>query len=276
MQELAAGRLSKMRVQPGDPAQYVLDLGGQEVAVNALLGKRLRICFEGEIRCSYCQRLTKKSFNQGFCYPCFQKLARCDRCIVSPELCHFHEGTCREPEWAQEHCMQDHIVYLANSTGVKVGITRRNQMPTRWLDQGAIQALPIARVSSRRMSGLIETTLGQWVNDKTNWRKLLKHDVVDIDLCRERDQLMQLAREALQQVQEDNPDERVEWLIGEAPQRFEYPSLAWPEKAKTYNLDKQPEIEDTLIAIKGQYLIFEHASLNVRKYGSYQVSLSYL
>ncbi len=242
--------------------------------MNALLGKRLRLVFEGEIRCSYCQRMTKKSFNQGFCYPCFQKLARCDRCIMSPELCHYHEGTCREPEWADDHCMQEHIVYLANSSGLKVGITRRNQMPTRWLDQGAVQALPIATVSSRRMSGLVETALKEWVADKTNWRKMLKHEVEEIDLSAERDRLQALSRDRLQAIKAEHPGERVDWLVDAELQQFDYPSLAWPEKAKTYNLDKQPEIDDVLMAIKGQYLIFEQACLNVRKYGSYQVSLA--
>lgn len=273
-QLLAAGQLSKMQVVPNTPAEYYLDLGGETVAVNTLLGKRLRLEFEGEIRCSHCQRLTKKSFSQGFCYPCFQKLARCDRCIMSPELCHFHEGTCREPEWAQGHCFQEHVVYLANSSGLKVGITRGDQVPTRWLDQGAVQALPVARVSSRRMSGLVETLLGEWISDKTNWRKMLKHEVETIDLAAQRDQLYVQAAERIDQLKRQHPDERIDWLIDAPLYEFEYPSLAWPTKAKTYNLDKNPIIEDVLMAVKGQYLIFENACLNIRKYGSYQVSLA--
>lgn len=273
-QLLAAGQLSKMQVVPNTPAEYYLDLGGETVAVNTLLGKRLRLEFEGEIRCSHCQRLTKKSFSQGFCYPCFQKLARCDRCIMSPELCHFHEGTCREPEWAQGHCFQEHVVYLANSSGLKVGITRGDQVPTRWLDQGAVQALPVARVSSRRMSGLVETLLGEWISDKTNWRKMLKHEVETIDLAAQRDQLYVQAAERIEQLKRQHPDERIDWLIDAPLYEFEYPSLAWPTKAKTYNLDKNPIIEDVLMAVKGQYLIFENACLNIRKYGSYQVSLA--
>lgn len=273
-QLLAAGQLSKMQVVPNTPAEYYLDLGGETVAVNTLLGKRLRLEFEGEIRCSHCQRLTRKSFSQGFCYPCFQKLARCDRCIMSPELCHFHEGTCREPEWAQGHCFQEHVVYLANSSGLKVGITRGDQVPTRWLDQGAVQALPVARVSSRRMSGLVETLLGEWISDKTNWRKMLKHEVDTIDLAAQRDQLYAQAAERIEQLKRQHPDERIDWLIDAPLYEFEYPSLAWPTKAKTYNLDKNPIIEDVLMAVKGQYLIFENACLNIRKYGSYQVSLA--
>ncbi len=271
---LAAGQLQKMQVVPNTPAEYFLSLGGQTVAMNPLLGKRLRLEFEGEIRCSHCQRLTKKSFSQGFCYPCFQKLARCDRCIMSPELCHFHEGTCREPEWAQSHCFQEHVVYLANSSGLKVGITRGDQVPTRWLDQGAVQALPVARVSSRRMSGLLETALGKWISDKTNWRKMLKHEIEEVDLPGERDRLYDLVRSDLEQLQQAHPDERIEWLLDARLYEFDYPSLAWPLKAKTYNLDKQAVIEDVLMAVKGQYLIFENACLNIRKYGSYQVSLS--
>ncbi len=271
---IASGRLEKMRVSHEAPVSYELMLGDERVDLNELLGKQLTIEYRGEIRCQYCQRLTKKSFNQGFCYPCFQKLARCDRCIMSPELCHYHKGTCREPEWADAHCMQPHIVYLANSSGLKVGITRRSQIPTRWIDQGAVEALPVMQVSSRYMSGLVETLLKQWVADKTNWRKMLKHEVESIDLRAERDSLMQRADDELRELASEHPDEQMDWLIEDKPYSFEYPSLEWPQKAKTYNLDKSPVIEDTLIAIKGQYLIFKNASLNVRKYTAYDVVVS--
>lgn len=274
MNVLATGRLDKMHVEPQSPVSYALPVGDKIVPVNELLGKVLRLEFEGEIRCSHCQRLTKKSFNQGYCYPCFQKLARCDRCIMSPELCHFHQGTCREPDWGQKFCMQPHVVYLANSSGLKVGITRKTQVPTRWIDQGAVSALPIVSVSSRRLSGLVETLLKEWVADKTNWRKMLKHEVEEMDLIAERDRLMHTSRSALDELRSAHPNERIDWLVESSIQTFEYPSLAWPEKAKTYNLDKTPVIEDRLMAVKGQYLIFENACLNIRKYGAYHVTLS--
>lgn len=273
MELLARGRLSKMAVEHTQPVSYQLRIGDQTLEANELLGRRLKLVFEHEIRCSNCQRVTKKSFNQGFCYPCFQKLASCDKCIMSPELCHYDQGTCREPEWGESHCLQPHIVYLANSSGLKVGITRQSQVPTRWIDQGAIQALPIAQVSTRKLSGLIESKLREWVGDRTNWRKMLKHDVEELDLNAERERLFPLINDYLEQLRAEYPDERIEWLLASDDYAFEYPSNQWPEKAKTYNLDKTPEIEDVLNAIKGQYLIFEEASLNIRKYGAYQIAL---
>ena len=270
---IARGRLQKMPTSHQSPVAYTLRVGDENISVNPLVGQKLRIVYEHEIRCSNCQRLTKKSFNQGFCYPCFQKLASCDKCIMSPELCHYAEGTCREPEWGETHCMQPHIVYLANSTGLKVGITRGTQVPTRWMDQGAIQALPIARVSSRQLSGLIEDKLKAWATDRTNWRKMLKNDVEELNLSEARDELYENVSAYLSDLAKQFPDERIEWLVAGETYDFDYPHIAWPEKAKTYNLDKTPEIEDTLIAIKGQYLIFENAALNIRKYGSYEVSL---
>src|SRR5690625_1150681 len=123
------GSLRKMAVAPGEPARYALPLGEESVPLNPFLGQEVRLQFRGAIHCIHCGRKSSKSFNQGYCYPCFRSLARCDTCIVRPELCHYFEGTCREPEWGDAHCMIPHIVYLANSTGTKVGITRHTQLP---------------------------------------------------------------------------------------------------------------------------------------------------
>lgn len=262
-----------MSVSATSPISYQLNLDSGAVDLNALLGKRLQIAYREQIRCIHCQRVTKKSFSQGFCYPCFQKLAQCDRCIMSPELCHFAAGTCREPEWGEKHCMQPHVVYLANSSGFKVGITRQTQVPIRWIDQGAVQALPLIEVSSRYLSGLVEDLFRTWLGDRTNWRKMLKNDVEVLDLLAEREKLKSLAEDGLNELRAAHPNERIQWVDAEE-YIFDYPYLAWPEKAKTYNLDKTPTIEDRLIAIKGQYLIFENAALNIRKYTSYDVTIS--
>ena len=164
------------------PVTYRLDLGGQQLLLNDWLGKNIRIEYLEEIECIHCGRITKKSFNQGYCYPCFSSLAQCDMCIVSPEKCHFHLGTCREPEWAMNHCMRPHIIYLSNTSGVKIGITRESQIPQRWIDQGAVQALPIMRVSKRYHAGLIEHEFKAHVADRTNWRNMLKNLVEPLDL----------------------------------------------------------------------------------------------
>ena len=142
MVELGRGALDKMAARLDAPVQYAFRLGELQVPVNPLIGKTLRLEYLGAIHCSHCGRKTNKSFSQGYCYPCFKKLPQCDLCIVSPEKCHHELGTCRDPEWGTSFCMTDHVVYLANSSGIKVGITRATQLPTRWLDQGATQALP--------------------------------------------------------------------------------------------------------------------------------------
>ena len=132
-----------MKTSLEEVVDYRMVFGDVEVPLNQYLGSTLQLSFDGVINCIHCDRKTNKSFNQGYCYPCFKRLAQCDSCIVSPEKCHYHEGTCREPEWGETHCMIDHIVYLANTSGIKVGITRGTQVPTRWMDQGATQAKPI-------------------------------------------------------------------------------------------------------------------------------------
>lgn len=146
------GNLEKMRVElKGNQAFYSLVLNNNKKEIvhelNQYVGSNTKITIEYNniINCVYCDRKIKKAFNQGYCFPCFRSLARCDGCIISPEKCHYHLGTCREPRWGESHCMQNHIVYLANSSGVKVGLTRINQIPTRWIDQGAVQALIVAR-----------------------------------------------------------------------------------------------------------------------------------
>jgi len=273
MIELASGRLAKMTIEKTEPLSYRLNIGDEQVDMNAFIGKTIRLVSNGEIRCSHCQRLTNKSFNQGYCFPCFKKLAQCDRCMMSPELCHFSKGTCREPEWAEAFCMQEHIVYLANSSGLKVGITRHTQVPTRWMDQGAVQALPVFSVSTRQLSGLVEVMMKEWVADKTNWRKMLKHDVEELDLELERDKLFELAKEPLLALKAQYPNEQINALESAQVWQFEYPTIQWPEKIKTFNLEKQAIVEGELKAIKGQYLILDSGCFNVRKHSSFDVSL---
>jgi hypothetical protein len=164
------GQARKLAVRLDRPVQYRLELGEQSAGLNVLLEKSLSLRTTGRISCIHCARVTNKSFNQGYCYPCFQKLAQCDSCIMSPEKCHYDQGTCREPVWGDYFCMQDHIVYLANSSGLKVGITRASQLPTRWIDQGASQGLAVIRVRTRQQAGFCEAMFRQHVSDRTNWR----------------------------------------------------------------------------------------------------------
>jgi hypothetical protein len=140
---LGSGALLALRSEPTTPVDYVLQLGATPIPLNGLLGQALLITFDGRISCRHCGAATRKSYGDGYCYPCFKTLARCDLCVVSPARCHYAAGTCREPVWGDEFCMQPHLVYLANSAGAKVGITKRENLPRRWLDQGAVQAMVI-------------------------------------------------------------------------------------------------------------------------------------
>ena len=273
MNELGRGSLSKMAVRLGETAQYAFRLDEQEVPVNPLLGKRVRLEYLGAIHCTHCGRKTKKSFSQGYCYPCFTKLAQCDSCIVSPEKCHFDAGTCREPEWGERFCMTDHVVYLANSSGVKVGITRASQIPTRWLDQGASQALPIFRVATRQQSGLVEDLLRTQVADKTNWRALLKGDAVPLDLPAIRDQLLESCAEGIAALQQRFGLQAIQSVGDAEVLEIRYPVEAYPTKVASHDLEKTPVVEGILRGIKGQYLILDTGVINLRKYTAYQVAV---
>jgi len=274
MLELGRGAVSKMQIALDAPAQYSFRLDDEHYAFNSLIGETVRLEFLGSINCTHCNRLTKKSFGQGYCWPCFAKLAQCDSCMMSPEKCHYDAGTCREPEWAQDFCMTDHFVYLANSTGVKVGITRATQLPTRWLDQGAIQAVPIFRVATRQQSGFVEDVLRSQVADRTNWRALLKGDVEPIDLIAIREQLMDSCAEPLMALQQRFGLQAIQAITDVDVLDISYPVEGYPAKISSFNLDKNPVAEGTLIGIKGQYLLFDTGVINIRKYTSYQLSVS--
>jgi hypothetical protein len=273
---IASGTVRKMHTQLNAPVSYELPLGDVQVPMNELIGSRLEIQHTGLINCTHCGRKTKKSFSQGYCYPCFQKLAQCDTCIMSPQKCHYHLGTCREPEWGEANCMVDHFVYLANSSGVKVGITRGTQVPTRWMDQGAIQALPIFRVSTRIQSGLVEVIFGEHISDKTNWRTMLKGAVDPIDLTAERDRLLEACAENISALQAEHGLNAIQVLDSEKQVEISYPVTEYPVKVSSFNLDKEPVAGGRLMGIKGQYLIFDAAVINMRKYGGYELTLSRL
>ncbi len=248
------------------PISYTLNLGGDKVDMNALIGREIRIQYSGQIHCVHCQKITKKSFSGGYCYPCSQKLAEADMCILKPETCHFSKGTCRDENWAQSHCMKPHYVYLSNSSGLKVGITRESQIPTRWIDQGAISAIPVFRVKDRLQSGLIEVLMKDYVSDKTNWRKMLTNDIEDIDLETARNGIVDSIEQELEAFDD------VEFLEDD-PIFLEYPVEVYPQKILSLSLEKTPTILGTLQGIKGQYLLLDTGVFNVRKHNGYSVEM---
>ncbi len=261
----AKGILSKMSTLHELPVKYELILEQERIDLTDLVGKQCHLTFTGQIFCSNCGKKTKKSYGQGFCYPCTMKLAECDLCILKPETCHFHLGTCREPQWGEEHCMKPHVVYLANSSGLKVGITRRTQVPFRWMDQGASQALPVLEVKNRLISGQIEVLFKKHISDKTDWRKMLRGEPLTLDLFDWKVRLLKDLAEDLKPF---------EFTILEGPEwTFQYPVSSYPEKINSINLDKTAEIHGTLLGIKGQYLIFDTGVFNVRSHSGYEVEI---
>lgn len=275
MKQQASGILRKMKTRLETPVTYRMRVGEDDVPVNPLLGKSLQLEYSGEIFCVHCGRKTSKSFNQGYCYPCFQSLAQCDSCIIHPEKCHFDQGTCREPAWGERYCMQDHIVYLANSSGLKVGITRATQVPTRWIDQGANQALAVIRVRTRLQSGTLEVMFKQHVTDKTNWRDMLKGKSEPLDMVAERDRLLGECQEEIAELEQRFGFFAISIINGIDPVSITYPVQEFPEKIVSHNFDKDPVVTGTLLGIKGQYLMFDTGVINLRRFSGYNINLSY-
>jgi hypothetical protein len=271
---LGAGNVRKMKTSLEQPVEYSMPVGDTEIAMNQYLGQQLQLDFGGVINCIHCARKTNKSFSQGYCYPCFKRLAQCDSCIVSPEKCHYAAGTCREPEWGEQHCMTDHVVYLANTSGIKVGITRGSQVPTRWMDQGATQAKPIFRVDTRHHSGMVEVLFKNHIADKTNWQAMLKGDADDRDLEQVRLELLESCSGAIDDLRQRHGLQSISILKDAEETRISYPVIEYPQKVKSFNLDKTPTVRGTLMGIKGQYLIFDSGVINIRKYGGYHLTLT--
>lgn len=258
------GNLLKMRVEKINPVSYFLHLGNTEVYLNDLVGKPIELKYLGVINCIKCGRKTNKSFAQGYCFPCFQTAPETEECVLRPELCRAHEGVARNLEFAKEHCLIDHFVYLSFTSNVKVGITRHTQIPTRWIDQGASLAIKIARTPNRYLAGLIEVNLKQKYADKTQWSAMLKDIVPSYDLLAEKENAIKALVDSLKEY--TWPDNEIIYI--------NYPINNYPEKIKSIDLEKNPHINGTLIGIKGQYLMFDSGQvINIRKYGGYLVEL---
>ncbi|WP_298445675.1 DUF2797 domain-containing protein [uncultured Ferrimonas sp.] len=260
-------------VNPTDAAQYQLRLGDQLVPLNQHIGQPIALIYRGTINCTACGRKTNKSYSQGHCFPCMKKLASCDMCIMKPETCHYAEGTCREPQWGEANCMVPHYVYLANTSGVKVGITRHTQIPTRWLDQGATEALPLLKVATRQLSGLVEVAIAEHVADKTNWRTMLKGNGEHIDLVAEGKRLLAEVAPRLAELQQQFGADSIE-VLGDMQVQIEFPVSQWPTKISSHNFDKNPEVRGVLQGIKGQYLLLDTGVINLRKFTGYDVEFS--
>ena len=248
-----AGYVSqKMKIEVGALAQYSVLLDHKEYALNQYLGLNIRLEHNGESRCIGCG--SKKVYEDGFCFPCVRSRPETDICQVRPELCHFEAKTCRDEEFAKKRCFIPHVVYLSLSSHLKVGITREMNVPSRFLDQGAVQALPIARVQDRISSGSLEVRLKERYSDKTSWQKMLKAEVEFRDLTIVRQEALEYLNEA---------GLTFEALNGPILS-FDYPSIKKPEKIKSVSPKKLGVVEGELWGMRGQYLILSTGVVQMR------------
>ncbi|MCH7785540.1 MAG: DUF2797 domain-containing protein [Bacteroidetes bacterium] len=260
------GVLIKMQTEMNSPIQYYLVFENDFLNVNQLLNKTLNISFL-RYQCLNCG-LEKKIFRQGFCYDCFYEIPQAADWIIRPELSTAHlDKEDRDLEFEKKVQLQPHIVYLANSSNVKVGVTRKTQVPTRWIDQGAHEAIEIVEVPNRYLAGITEVALKEHVSDKTNWRKMLKNEIEDVDLIEWRNKLKTyIPKEALTYFLENNTETQIK-----------FPVLQYPAKPKSLNLEKTPSYKGVLKGIKGQYLLFEDDTVfNIRSNEGRVVNISIL
>ena len=259
-----SGVLTKMQTEIGSPIQYYLIFENNFLNVNQLIGKNIEIQFTG-YQCLNCNK-KKKIFRQGFCYDCSTSSASAGEWIMKPELSTAHlDIEDRDLDYEKKVQLQPHVVYLALSSEVKVGVTRNTQVPTRWIDQGATQAIQIVEVPNRYLAGITEVALKKLYADKTNWQKMLKNDVAPADLIKEKVSLKYLIPKEAQPFY-DLADNKI--------YEMNFPVLEYPKKVTSLNLDKTPNFSGKLSGIKGQYLIFDDGTVfNVRTYEGFVVDI---
>ncbi len=259
------GVLTKMQTEYSNPIQYYLVFENSFLSLNQLLDKNIEINFLG-YQCLQCGK-KKKIFRQGFCYDCFMSSPAAGDWIMKPELSTAHlDIEDRDLEYEKRVQLQPHIVYLALSSEVKVGVTRKTQVPTRWIDQGAVQAIPIVEVPNRYLAGITEVALKDQFADKTNWQKMLKNEFPDADLIRERANLKYLIPKEVQNYFHPEKEDLYD---------LHFPVMEFPKKVNSLNLDKTPNFSGKLMGIKGQYLMFQDGTVfNIRTYEGYVVKIS--
>lgn len=258
------GVLTKMRTELTSTVQYYLIFEQDFLNMNQVLGKKMSLNFL-RYQCMNC-KLEKKIFRNGFCYNCHVSLPQVGDWVMRPELSKAHLGQQdRDLAFEQEVQLAPHVVYLANSSNVKVGVTRKSQIPTRWIDQGAHEAIEVAEVPNRYLAGITEVALKDHVSDKTNWREMLTNNLRDLDLTRIKEELKPFIPEEAQEYYLENSREL----------EIHYPVLNYPSKVKPCNLSKNHFYQGVLQGIKGQYLIFEDGIVfNVRSHEGFEVALS--
>jgi hypothetical protein len=258
--------LKKMDTELKDIVHYSLDIHGEIHNMNSYIGKEININWSGVVICSCGKKMDTFYRNSGYCYKCYWESPLASQSIFKPELCTAHLGIEeRDLEWEKEFQITPHYVYLANSSGIKVGITRGTQGVIRWMDQGASQAILLAEVPNRRFSGDIEVALKRFVSDITNWRKMLSGSPEPVDLVMMKDELsVHVPDELKQYISSDNTVTEIK-----------YPVTKYPNKVKSVKLERTPNIVGVLLGIKGQYLLLdEDRVFNIRSHEGFISELS--
>ena len=258
--------IRKMDTSLNGVVEYAFNIHDQKFLMNDLIDSRIKISWNGKVICQ-CGRLMNKFYRSGFCYTCYWESPQASQSIFKPELCTAHLNIEeRDLVWEKKFQIAPHYVYIANSSGIKVGITRKTQGVTRWMDQGASQAIILAEVPNRRFSGDIEVALKEHVSDKTNWRKMLSAEPENVDLLAIKNQLSSFVPNELKKfISNDNFITQIK-----------YPVSKYPKKIKSLKLEKAQEINAILKGIKGQYLIFENNEVfNVRSHEGFLVDFSF-
>ena len=259
--------IKKMETSLADVVQYSLEINGEKHVMNDLIGSQIKLIWNGEVICM-CGKRDTKFYRSGFCYTCYWEAPQASQSIFKPELCTAHlDIEERDLVWERNFQLAPHYVYLANSSGIKVGITRESQGVVRWMDQGASQAIILAKVPNRRFSGDIEVAIKQFVADKTNWRKMLAGIPEHIDM-------VQMKNELSAHV----PDELKQYVLDDnTVTEISYPVLEYPKKISSLKLsEKTPVIEGELKGIKGQYLLLDGGRVfNVRAHEGFIANFSH-
>ncbi len=259
------GNIRKMVAELAETVNYKLPIGDDLLGMNQLIGKKITLTYLSQINCVHCGKKTKTSFAQGYCYNCYKTLPETDVNIVHPELDLSYLGISRDMEWAKKHSLQPHYVYLAFSGNLKVGVTRESQIPTRWIDQGAIQAIKLAKTPNRHIAGIIEVALKAYFSDKTNWRNMLQNSKnLTVDLLSEKKKAIDLLHDELKQYQCDD----------NTVYDINYPLKDVVYKVNSFNFDKLSTFSGVLTGIKGQYLIFDQTEvINIRRHSGYLIKM---
>lgn len=261
------GNILKLRTEFNNPIEYYFVIGNTEFNLNTIIGKNIKMEFTGQINCILCGKSMKKSIGTGICYNCNQTRAEADESVFRPELSKSQYGIYRDAEYAKTHDLIDHFVYLAESGELKVGVTRNNQIPTRWIDQGANRAIKIAQTPNRHIAGIIEIFLKNYISDKTNWRTMLLSNLLsNIDLISEKQKALDLLPAELKKY--TCTDNNIVTL--------QYPIENFPDIITNTSFDKERIVEGKLTGVKGQYMYIDNTKvINIRKHSGYYIKIEH-